>query len=733
MPFDQTGNPPNWVRAGSPNRTNLFYVGDTITINWTQINGLAPNQYQIRHAYTGEILSSGVIGAGVTSFVPAAPAAGWKPSPYRCLLNNTTLASNIVDGIDYGQAVGDCLFSILRVDTRFLPNPSRATAGVLIAGRWDLYARAILGAMGPNRYYIEHAYAPESTTATAGEGKLSNVKANIRDLEPLSYKHPSYQDAARPRPLFCAFQNETEDVVAPIDNTAYDAGVQNVVAQLYDVGCEWFEFTNEPNTLGWTTQQIVDRQQRFYNNVKAARANAKVMGPCLVTMNAPGIGYMRQLLQLGIGQYLDGISSHCYNTFNGHLPMAQRNAQGWVALLNEFNQGAKPRWQTEHAPFGSYYGAWTPQLHARWTCVELEMYEQMGIPKERNHYWWDKYNGFTGHPSYWGGEDGHNLYPGAILHRTWGEELYGKVWVSKLDFGEHSPRFIGSVYQNQTTGDKVITVLTGGSKNETVKFTISGATSVTISDVWGNTSTINSVNGVLSIPVCELTTYIRVPSPTSVSLVDVSAIPDLARTSRGGVAGTTLIPAGDQGKLSKPIDGSHLNPYEADVDSVTHEAAPLSTTTLPADYFVTFPSAEVGVVVVFSGLGWQHYANFMDFDVQTRNGDGTWTTRATVVADVLTFARRSKEQTVFGKHEVHGDSQRSIFTVPISPAVTTTGVRIYVRNTTKAEFPDQLSFEARWGAAASSAFPKRFVLTGLQVFGPENASAPSPRPIAALI
>ena len=39
------------------------------------------------------------------------------------------------------------------------------------------------------------------------------------------------------------------------------------------------------------------------------------------------------------------------------------------------------------------YGAYQPRLQARWTMVEMMVFEQYGTPKEHNHLWYDRSHG----------------------------------------------------------------------------------------------------------------------------------------------------------------------------------------------------------------------------------------------------------------------------------------------------------------------------------------------------
>jgi len=73
-------------------------------------------------------------------------------------------------------------------------------------------------------------------------------------------------------------------------------------------------------------------------------------------------------------------------------------------------------------------------MQGRWTMLQMMVYEQYGIPKEHNHYWYDKNGGFWDEPRWVENEDG-SLNPVAALLRVYSEELYGTNFSKAYDFG----------------------------------------------------------------------------------------------------------------------------------------------------------------------------------------------------------------------------------------------------------------------------------------------------------
>ena len=73
--------------------------------------------------------------------------------------------------------------------------------------------------------------------------------------------------------------------------------------------------------------------------------------------------------------------------------------------------------------------------------LEMMVFEQYGLTKEHNHLWYDRSHGFWDFPTWWENDDG-GFNPAAPLMRIWSEELFGKHFAKRYDFG---PRGTSSI------------------------------------------------------------------------------------------------------------------------------------------------------------------------------------------------------------------------------------------------------------------------------------------------
>jgi hypothetical protein len=100
-----------------------------------------------------------------------------------------------------------------------------------------------------------------------------------------------------------------------------------------------------------TKSNAVTQQQFLFNAVKAANSSAIVLGPS-TTGSVTGMGYMRDLLVLGLGSYCDVFNYHSYNQSLSYTPEHNQACNmAHLAMYRRFYGGtAKPIWDTE----GSY-------------------------------------------------------------------------------------------------------------------------------------------------------------------------------------------------------------------------------------------------------------------------------------------------------------------------------------------------------------------------------------------
>jgi hypothetical protein len=109
---------------------------------------------------------------------------------------------------------------------------------------------------------------------------------------------------------------------------------------------KYWETWNEPNGLYWLGS-VAD----FYELHKAAYGSARKADPqCRILLGAfsgSGLGYMDQLLRLGIKDYFDLVSIHPYSGRQENLDNAVRATRSVRLLLAEYGCEDRPIWFTE--------------------------------------------------------------------------------------------------------------------------------------------------------------------------------------------------------------------------------------------------------------------------------------------------------------------------------------------------------------------------------------------------
>lgn len=142
------------------------------------------------------------------------------------------------------------------------------------------------------------------------------------------------------------------------------------------------------------------------------------IGPGTVTIGPYGLKFIEKFLKAGGAKYMDGSSFHAYNNVNGPVWLARTSLDGLNELLAKYGADKLEKWQTENGYFAAVYGSYQPRLQGRWTMVRRMVFEQYGIPKEHDHYWYDRSHGFWDFPAWWENEDG-GVNPAAPLMRLW--------------------------------------------------------------------------------------------------------------------------------------------------------------------------------------------------------------------------------------------------------------------------------------------------------------------------
>ncbi len=627
-------NPPLWVNVQSTKRNHVFYVGDPVSF---QLSRSGASSYVIRD-YFGNVVEQGAVSGLTLGSKVSAP--GW----YKLYL----LGSD--QGSPWGTSVGSSMFCILRNDANFPKMPAAGTwGGDLMV---DEIVRGVFG-YGPQRHKVDNA---------------SNADAEIARLDrelALDLQYYTPFDPARNRVLMIAFPNGTTD----------QAGVRKIVERFKGVVKYW-EARNEPNFAMSATSFVNNELRPFYQLVKSVDPSLKVLGPGAVTVGPPMAGFNEEFFRAGGAQYIDAFSFHCYNNVNGDLTLARQSMAQIAQWLRTYNKVGLELWQTEQGAFGPHFGSYQPRLQARWTMLQLMVFEQHGIPKEHNHYWYDKNGGYWDQPCWVENEDG-TLNPVGPLMRVYSEELYGTNFSRAFDFGDPGNKvLVGNLFTG--ANKQVAAFMTSGETQATVELNLSSATSVKVVSAFGNEQTLPVVNGKVSVRVSELPTYVEFSGGISVTPWNWGA--NLAAQT-----GTTVTSSGSS---THPIDPSVSNPIakvangrlESWYWTQSSDTHPWESnfSSFPGWVQVQLPSAQlIDRVVIHAGIPWQWDGSLLDYELQA-DQNGQWVSLGRIQEPANTFSTFSltNRTTVDSLY-----SERSVFTHAFAP-ITTQRIRLVVNDVT---------------------------------------------------
>jgi hypothetical protein len=620
-----------------------------------------PLTYTVRSFY-GEIVSTGTIDESQAWFQPGEPSGGWDPGWYRAYLTGPQSDAN------FYSSYGATNFCVIRSDAHFTAMPVASTVGGYNGETPDLVMKGVMG-MGTSRLIISDAASPATDIANA---QLELAITNTYWCD------NGIPDAARPiREPWCTFPNGGANSPAEL------AGVTATVAALYP-DCKYYEGPENEPPMGAGTAALM---QDFADAVHAGHADALAIGPSFVQIgNLTG---WDGFLGAGGGDACDGISFHAYNAVtNGDMNLGNSTIPAFLELLASYGLQDKELWQTESVHgFTPVYRIYHPR-RARKPLMETLLFERYGVPRERNNQWYDQAHGFWSFPSWLENSDG-SLEPQAVLSRVLAEETWGKVYSSALDFGTPGNNiFLGHVYTG-STGSTLVLMATSYMDGASITLTITGTSSVTVVDGWGNATVTAPSQGRVTVPMTEVPAYVELPVGAQAGVYRIN---DWAPGLGGGFssAGTT-----------KEIDGVSYPVIANDAFMTDYGAgtgiAPTTFATPPSVTRVLFPTSRtVERVIVWCGPTWQSAGTLVSFDVQTTTDGTNWTTRRTITKPTPDYFEFGTDETNSGCFlETYWDEQW-IFDIKLPNPVTCTGVRL---NVTEASFGGEPLSDTTYGAA----------------------------------
>jgi hypothetical protein len=649
----EVASPPDWYRrfdwkSAGRKRNGVHYVGDTVTFHLGQANGgytptAIPIDYTIRN-YFGKVVSSGVFWENDTSFTPTAPGGGWKPGWYRVYLSGPQSDTN------FYHSYGASNFCVVKDDPHFVTMPDGPTVGGYHSDSPDYVMKGVMG-LGTSRLVINNLDDPTADIATALQDlaltKTYWTATGTPDTERVS------------REPWCTF---------PLCDGSPEqlANVTAVVDALYP-DCKYYEGpSNEPSMNSATATAM----QAFQAAVHAGNAGAKAIGPCPVSMH-PTLNWAGFFDADG-GDYCDEISFHAYNAAtNGDLNLGRYTIESTMALLDSYGLSAKQLWQTESVHAGIIpYGIFHPR-RARKAMLEWMLFEQNGVPRERNNWWYDQSHGFWDYPAWLEDGDG-ALLPAAVLGRVMAEETWGKPYDSALDFGDlGNAMYLGNVYEG-SGGVCVAVMATSYIAGGSVTLAVSGDPGpFTVVDGFGVERTMALSRGRITIPMTDVPAYVRLPVGASASVYAINGHSPLG-------IGASLSPSA----TTKQIDGVTQSTmadgaYMTNFGLQTGVAPTGIQAEVPGDSTLLWSTSQTVDRVMAWFEVWSVHGTPTDFDVQTFDG-ADWTTQVTVTKPPPWFDFGTDAYGPGCFQETFWDEQW-VFDLELPTPVSCLGVRLNVR------------------------------------------------------
>jgi hypothetical protein len=636
--------------AATGKYVNIFNDDEAPAFTLTAQGGgtFAATTYVVRNYYGVIVASGNISGSSITlSVLPL----GW----YKLYLVRPTDAA-----APWLQAGGETLFVVCRSGTSLAARPAAGTSRVGTGGDpqvqgTDIPARAFTG-FGPYRHTIR---IYDDTWWS------SDIDGAVADTD---YTNTWWAtDPVRGGPH--QFAN-VDQSLTPTPTTTNLNRIVDAMTALVPHGCVQFETWNEPNAAGATVANTISQISAIADSVHTV-SGALLMAPASLAINDSQLNWVQQVL-VGLGSKVDVISFHDYSGGAGDLPEARRVWDNFVAMLTSIGMDTLPRQNTEAGTgFSAVYGSFEPRAQSQWAMLEMHLHEQYAVPKERYSYFYDRMHGFWGFPSGWIQNEMGEPHPGPLvaLVRVWSEELFGKAYTAKLDFGTvENNQFLGCRFVG-SDGSAVLTLQSAGRAGN-VALSVSGASSLAVVSPWGATSTATVTGGLATVAVDTLPIYVRLPAGATAVPEIVDYGTEVAR-AQGSVAsassGSPVTPA------SRALDGLY-NPLDSEYQAATTEGT-------PAWWQVDFPaSTRFDRVVIHCPIFWQNGSTLLDFDIQVWNGTG-WTTVATDTEPTNTIQWTSFKACGACFTDSFF-SRRNVFHFKLDTAVETTAMRVYARDVT---------------------------------------------------
>ena len=466
------------------------------------------------------------------------------------------------------------------------------------------------------------------------------------------------------------------------------------VAQQFKGRVKYYEFINEPDLK----MGAADYARLIAPAVAALRAadpQARVLGPATVHIQ---LDWMKQFLDAGGADLVDEWSFHPYEgheSTDPHYLAAKLTAMR--ALLARYGHAGIPLWQGEHAIAAQRADEIWPNIQAQRWASDRDVFEQFGIPVERDMFFYLNPRGYGKVPSYaWTNQGPLAL---SLVSRTRYALTRALKFAGALDFGPNGAGLFTGLRFAGDGGDIVSLrandLESGGKLATPVEFSVN-TRSLQVVDAWGNERSVAVEANRVTLELGGLPLYVRLPRGVNLAPVPLDWGANLARRARFEAPGAQNAGVLNDGLLQSIHyfeAGYDLPPSDTKAGQIFRaQMAPVGDDNIaPAVVTARWNAPQNVRTILLKGVRAdnQHCA-LLDYDIEAETG-GRWQT----IVRVRTPVAPSEPGGAMDTPLTSWSRDIADHLVQLPAPLRATAIRLTARRATRGLVPDQFAIEAR--------------------------------------
>jgi hypothetical protein len=483
------------------------------------------------------------------------------------------------------------------------------------------------------------------------------------------------------------------------------AYVTPMVATLKSI-CTHYVCWNEPELLV-SMASYVTTLSAAYDAIHAEQPAAKVMAPNSVTMNA---ATAQAFIDAGGLAKTDIYNFHSYEGHE-HVNPPYYRAQVAAIATKLTTAGRSDLIATlfmgERGVLSKRVDATTFASQAVRAVLHHNAMDLAGVPNTRLFYYYISDQGFYDYASFVRAAS--DLYPAALALRHREAMIGAMTKESNLSFGTPGDSIvIGMVHVKSADNTRVVTIQNCGCRRLAITLTLGGTVppaTLSVSDAWGNDSTVTVGGGTVSLMVGLMPTYVRLPAGVTATAVamDWGTNKALTATASTDIAGAS--------NVARANDGIFETPYTTDPNSDDYFIGGASD--LPKSYTLSWAASQTfSKVVIWGNPPDNAQCGLLAYDLEYSNDGGTtWTMIEEV--DLPVGPTWPADTTFANVMDAQPDYNMAVHSFT---SVTANRLRITARRVTFGAYMDAIHMRYTDVDVYSSFFPALLQLREVQVF-----------------